>query len=219
MARITRLLPDELERLLLLQPMIFADYRHSRKPFDLAYIFGETTDNEDSGFEKAISLVRAKMTTALGMCSGSTDAGYPGYEHSVRRLREKGLSRRVLIIPIRVKGRPNTRSEADALVRVTDITKAVAIIAPPFHIFRAFVSTVTAMFESGRLIRVYAVPGSALPWSTRVRHSQGTLDNTREGLLGNELERLERYRDQHYGSLADAVKISEYFAWRNSVDA
>lgn len=215
--RTTRLPAWELELLFTIMPRIYADYRDPRRgPLALTYLYSETTDNEDSNFLKAVELQRGGYLRSLGMCRGSTENGYAGFEHSVERLKAFSFKETTEILPIDVAGNVNTGTEAAALADACRMLKGdLGIIAPPFHLMRAFMTTVTAIQRIKLPLRVYAIPGATAPWSEYVRHSQGTLENTRAGLITDELARLERYRAQEYGSMISAQEAISYLNWRD----
>ncbi len=219
---LTNLPATDLEAMVLLTQRVFADYRSPRQgKFGLVYNYSETTDNEDSGLLKVVELARAGAALQFGICEGSTENGYAGYKHSVDRLAEWGFygGRRpdVSITPIKVRGNVNTGTEAEALVRYASVANIgdVGIVAPPFHLLRAFMTTVSAMLRLDKTLRIYAIMGDELSWTQEVRHSQGTLVRTREELLGTELERLEKYRTKECGSMISAQKGLEYLRWRD----
>lgn len=226
--RLTNLSPSELEDFFLLEPRVFSDYRHPISgKFAIVYNFSETTDNEISGFRKVVELAQTRSMNQLGICSGSTECGYAGFDHSMRRLQALGLGQIVSpragsepsatrVEAIHVQGNVNTGSEAEALVRYgASLGGDIGIVAPAFHLVRAFTTTVSAMVRLDKMQRVYAIAGAPLPWTESVRHSQGTLENTRADLLADELKRLEKYRAEEYGSMLNAKSVLEYLNWRD----
>jgi hypothetical protein len=60
-------------------------------------------------------------------------------------------------------------------------------------------SVITAIansrYEGAPNIKVYCAVGATLPWGEEVAHSQGTLRETRAGLIGTELDRILKYQD------------------------
>ena len=212
----TTLQASELEDLFCLSARVFADYRSPPLgPFALAYIMSETSDNEESGFLRAVELARTGAMLAIGICDGDTTHGYDGFDHSVDRLKVYGLSNSFPIEKI-VTDRVNTRTEADSLIPCMMGRKGdLAIIAPPFHIVRAFVTMVTVVRQLDVPLRVYAVPGVPLQWTAKVRHSQGDLVSTRAGLLTDELTRLEKYQAVDGGSMLPADEVLKYLDWRD----
>ena len=226
--RLTNLSALELEKFFVLLPHIFCDYRDPRRgPYELVYIFSETPDNEDSTFLKAIELVNEGATKRLGIAEGDLGHGYMGFDHSVRRLREFGLNLNddVPISKFDVRGNVNTLSEARLLAEygMKKMRGDMGIIAPPFHLARAFITTVSAFFNFGGCsnklpfpVRIYAIPGIPLSWTQTVAHSQGTLVKTRAGLLGDELVRLEMYRVPAFGNMVSTRNVFDYLDWRDS---
>ena len=217
--RITSLSPEELEDFFRLLPRILCDYRPpNRGPFELVFVFGETPDNADSSLLKAIELASAGAMKALGMCGGGPAHGYGGFDASVERLKALGWDGRVPIIPIDVtdeRGNTNTLLDARGLIRhASALSGDIGVLAPAFHLLRTFITTITGL--GGQSKRVYAIAGTPLPWTERVVHSQGIVENTRAGLLEDELGRLERYRAEEYGSLFSAAAVLRYLNWRDT---
>jgi len=214
--QLTNLLASDLEDFFKLLPRIFADYRDFRRgQLEMLYLFSQTPDNEDSVFLRAIEMANASMTKNIGIAEGEKGHGYEGFDRSVERLRALGWKDQVPIMQFNLDGNVNSRSEAIAL---TDYALAhrgdIGIIAPPFHIARAFMTTVSVIAAAPT--RVYAYPGVSMPWNARVAHSQGTLVNTRSGLLVDELKRLEKYRAKECGGLFTAGQVLDYLDWRDS---
>lgn len=215
--RLTALSAEDLEDFFLLVPRIFGDYRDPRRgPFELAYIYANTPSNEDSMFLRAIDLANARQIRSLGTSDGDLGFGYEGFGHSLKRLYALGWKKteEIPIVKFDVKGNVNTGSEARLLADYMRGKKGdLAVIAPPFHIVRAFMTTITAL--AGAPVRVYAIPGVLLPWMEEAVHSQGTLKKPRKDLLGSELQRLEKYRVPEFGSMLSAGKVIEYLNWRD----
>jgi hypothetical protein len=216
--RITNLSVEEMETFFLLLPRIFCDYRDpSRGPYKIAFIYSNTPDNEDSSFLKAIELVNAGTVESLGTSEGERGRGYEGFDHSVERLKILGLKNNMPIVKFNVEGYANTGSEAQKLAEYarTIADGDIAIIAPPFHMVRVFMTTVTALKRNDVSIRAYAVPGIPLPWLQEATHSQGIIKNIRSELLVGELHSLEKYRAAEFGSMLSAKDVIEYLNWRD----
>ncbi|MFZ2555381.1 MAG: hypothetical protein WAZ27_02740 [Minisyncoccia bacterium] len=219
--RITDLPPDELERFCMLSPRIFGDYRNpTRGPFRMAFIYANTIDNEGCNFLRAIELENAGAINSLGVSEGSLGFGYEGFAHSLERLRYLGWRDTVPIVKIDVGGQVNTGTEAQKLVEYIDQHFAVgddlAVIAPHFHIERAFTTTVTALKRNNVSVRAYAVPGAPLNWTQVAKHSLGIVEGKRADLLKGELQRREKYRALECGSMATAQDVIDYLDWRDS---
>lgn len=215
--RVTSLPAEELEAFFFLLPRIFCDYRDPRRgPFKMAFIYSNTPDNEDSSFLRAIELANAGATESVGTSEGERGRGYEGFDHSVKRLRALGLQH-VSVLKFDSGGNVNTGSEAHKLAEYARTIAGgdIAVIAPPFHIVRVFMTTVTALKRNDVTARVYAVPGTPLPWLQKATHSQGTLVRLRSELLNDELERLEKYRATEFGSMLSAKEVIEYLDWRD----
>lgn len=215
---LTNLSANELEDFFLLLPRIYADYRDpQRGPLGMLYVYSETPDNEDSSFKRAIELADAGLVKNLGLAGSAGESGYAGYDHSIKRLIALGWRQRVQIMEFCMQGRKlNTLSEAKMLASWADTRgrgEDIGIVAPPFHLVRTFMTTVSAMRENP--VRVYAYPGVAISWSENVVHSQGIVRDTRAGLLVGELKRLETYRAPNYGNMATAREVLEYLKWRD----
>lgn len=213
--RLTGLSAEELEAFFQLLPRIFCDYKDPRRgPFKLVYVFSETNSNWDSCFLKAIELANTGATESLGIADGDLGHGYDGFDASITRLKSLGWKDRVPIMKFDLKGNANTMSEAVLLAkRAQGMRGDIGVVAPPFHMPRAFMTTITAL--GGIPTRVYSLPGVSLPWMEQAAHSQGTLMNTRADLLGDELARLEKYRAPEFGSMFSAREVLEYLNWRD----
>ena len=215
MATISTLEAGALEELVFLTQRVMADFRPARTPSSLLYVFSNTPDNECSSFERAALHERAGETAAIGICSGETAHGYAGFEHSLRQLQTLGVDA-CCVVPISVEGAVNTYTEAQALARhCRTMAGDLEITAPPFHIVRAFMTTITALRNEGVRHRVFARMGTPVRWGDVVTHSQGTLRATRADLLASELRRIDRYRDEEFGRLATAREVLEYLSWRD----
>ena len=221
--RVTALPAADLEGFFQLLPRIYADYHDPRRgPFKMAYMYANTPDNEDSMFLRAIELANAGAIESLGTSEGDLGYGYEGFDHSVARLKALGWKDKVPLVKLDVGGNVNTGSEAQKLAEYllnydsglwmkTDL----AIIAPPFHLPRAFMTTVTALHRADLKMRVYPICGVPLPWNEEAVHSQGTLKKKRADLLDSELQRLEKYRAAEFGSMLPPSEVLKYLDWRD----
>lgn len=214
--RLTGFSAKELEDFFLLLPRIFCDYRDpGRGPLKMLYLYGETTDNDRSVHLTAIEMANVGAMKSIGIAEGELGHGYAGFDVTVERLKSCGWSNEMPIVKCDTNGNVNTPSEARALVRYAQVVGGdIGIVAPAFHLLRAFMTTVTAIGDGD--LRVYAIPGAPLRWSEQVVHSQGVLRNTRVGLLGDELKRLEKYRTPEYGGMLSAAQVLRYLKWRDA---
>ena len=229
--RITGLSTEELEAFFLLLPRIYSDYRDPRRgTFELAYIYANTPDNEASIFIKAAELANAGGTKALGTSEGALGLGYEGFDHSIQCLRAFGLKDGFpvvkFLVDVNEKGvrNVNTGSEAQKLAEYAKSLAGggrnggdIAVIAPPFHIVRAFMTTVTALKREGDIpVRVYAVPGVPLSWSQQIEYGQKLEKKPRYKSLDDDLQRLEKYRAPEFGGMLSARQVLNYLDWRDS---
>jgi len=177
------------------------------------YLFAETADNQRSSFERAVH----ENFSSLGVfiSGGSSVAGYPGADDWKERLRLLGVpAERIQLVYL--NGPPDTKTEADVLIQYAaeHDWKEFAIIAPPFHQLRCFLSLLGSMKTMGRMdLRVYNWVGASLPWQQTVTHSQGTLKATREELIGYEFKRILTYASK--GDLVTVDEALEYLKHRD----
>jgi len=213
---ITRFEVDELEALLFLSQRVLADYRDPRRgPLQMLYIFANTTDNADSTFVRAVDMEQSGAMKNLGLAEGTLGHGHAGFSASLKRLRQLGWSDSVPVRALDVDGVVNTLREAEELHDYSIYHRGdIGIVAPPFHLVRAFVSVVSTI--AAHPMRVYAYPGVPLPWSEEVVHSQGVVRGTRSNLLKSELERLAKYRASEFGGLLSAREVLQYLDWRDT---
>ncbi len=218
--RATSLPAEDLEDFFRLLPRIYGDYRDPRRgPYKLAYMYANTPDNEDSMFLRAIKLANAGEIESLGTSEGDLGHGYEGFDYSVGRLRMLGWKSQVPLVKLDVGGNVNTGSEAAKLAAYMKAyagrgSTDLAVIAPAFHLPRAFMTTVTALHNAGVVLRVYPIAGVPLPWLQEAAHSQGA-KNTRAGWLTGELQRLEKYRAPEFGNMLSAKEVLDYLDWRD----
>ncbi len=222
--RASNLSAEEMEDFFRLLPRIYSDYRDPRRgPFKLAYMYANTSDNQDSMFLRAIELAKAGAIESLGTSDGDLGHGYEGFDFSVGRMRMLGWRDHVPLIKLDVGGNVNTGSEAAKLAEYVRSFAGggmnggdLAVIAPAFHLPRAFMTTVTALHNVGlAAVRVYPICGVSLPWLQEAVHSQGTLKKKRTNLLDSELQRLEKYRAPEFGSMLSAKEVLDYLNWRD----
>lgn len=181
----------------------------------MLYIFSETVDNFDSSLIKTVELANVGLAKSIGICGKEETSGFPGFDWTSERLYKLGLKRDVPIVRIYLEESLNTRSEAIALIsHVRTLHGDVGIIAPAFHLVRAFMTTVSVV--AGIPLHVFAIPGIPLSWGENVVHSQGVLRNTRLGLINDELTRIGKYQAPEFGSLCNAQNVLSYLEWRDS---
>lgn len=192
------------ERMLELVVRVLYDYRPPKLNIVpdqfVVYLFSETKDNQESSLEKVIVLRDAGGVSRITLCDGDTNHGYPGFAAWKEYLVSRGVPEGE-IMPVAspvTQTSANTLTEAQALVRAAKELgwSELVIIAPPFHQVRCFITMVSVLFDEYPELKVYNEVGVSLPWSEKVRHSQGVLQATRSELIHTELERIERYHEK-----------------------
>ena len=186
------------------------------------FLFGQTRDNESSVLYRALREFTAGNSDSISFsrCLDPHDCekthGSPGFEPWTSFLVHCGIPRKMIIpADIPVVPKVHTRTEADALVQVAkrECWNEALIIASPFHLPRAFLSTVKAASEANDQIKIYAIPGTVLPWHQEVVHSQGTTKGTRIEILRGEFRRIKEYSEN--GSIAHPGQGLEYLDKRD----
>src|SRR3989344_3265796 len=188
-----RLTAGEMRDMLAVEPFIMGDTRDPlRGPYETVYVFAETEDNAYSPLMKAVQLANNGLTRSISISESGTGAGYPGFERYVEDLYSYGLPRDFTvengkIRRIVVTGNPNTLSEAQALVHdIANRGGDLGVIAPPFHLVRAFMTAITALThtapETASSKNMWAIKGTDQPPFQVALHSQGIAKDTRIGL-------------------------------------
>ncbi len=202
---------NDTEKLLRLQTMVLCDQSPDFSKVEPMYLVGETSDNEDSVFDRP----ERDGFYPVWITAGET-TGYPGAQSWLDAIvnRYHIARHRVHLIPM---DEPlNTKTEMEALVRYTQRERQhmLRLVAAPFHQLRSFLTILGAMKRlSAMTLKVYNLPGVALPWQAEALHSQGVLRATREDLIGTELERIARYTAQ--GDLAPVDEALAYLRQRS----
>lgn len=86
----------------------------------------------------------------------------------------------------------HTLREAKAAVTACKAAgaSALVIVATPFHLPRALLTTLSVAAQSDKHLKIYSHTGLPLRWDETVTHSQGLLVGDRESLLDSEMERM-----------------------------
>lgn len=185
---------------------------------DSAYVFGQTSANQDSALLAAAALYQGKKTKniVIGVLEGFGEC-YPGFEVWREKLAELGVPSEH-IIAISIVGDPpaNTNTEAKSFVRfaLKNNWRRVYVVAPPIHVVRAFINTISANTFAGSGLMIYAHAGRPDAWQEEIVHSQCKARGRRKDLLFGELERIERYHEK--ADLVSAREILEYLDWRDA---
>ncbi|WP_276496442.1 YdcF family protein [Pontibacter litorisediminis] len=184
---------------------------------DALFLFGQTEDNQESGFAVARQLLEQERVQKVLFLKTKPLSGYPGYEAWHRELVSRGIS------PQRIEGIPDpgtaylhTLIEAEAMAKHAKAKgyQTVAVAAAPFQQPRAFMAAATAARRHYPQLCLYSIPGKALPWCREATHSQGKVENTRAGLIAGEMERIHKYNAQ--GDLDSVGQVLSYLNRRDS---
>jgi len=204
-----------------LQTLLAAE-RPPEQP-SLVYLFGQTADNESSVLAVANAYHERGVPIAfIGHDNVDPISGYPGFLDWQQKLKEQGIPLEGMQ-PIRgttymEEGvlRSNTYTEAEALVEHArnNNLSSVVVIAPDFHLVRAFTSVVSFALQRYPELKVYAKAGAALPSNEVVTHSQGVVQATREELPAIERERFEIYHRK--GDLVSPGEVVAYIKRRDT---
>ncbi len=193
---------------------------------EVAYLFGQTKDNEASVLEKGVEIFHKGIPLAISRHPGGT--GYPGFPRWKEYFKVMHVNS-LFPIPQENEGDPVTSTliEAKSLVSFmegTGITR-FGIVSSPFHQLRAFFTVVSEIVKveakiskemflpEDQKLRVYSIPGMPLPWHEEVLHSQGVERGTREAFLTSDWEKTKSYINKR--DLVDSSRILEYLEWRD----
>lgn len=194
---------------------IFCDIQPNHTA-DGVFLFGQTTDNQQSVLLKAHQLLTDSLTSQIMFAQTPAFSGHPGYEAWKKELMQAGIDEKYITgIPIPNTPVLHTLIEAESLINFAKINTyhTLYITASPFHQLRAFMTAVTATLKIDPTIRLYSQTGTSLPWLEEVLHSQGKTKGTRNQLITGELERIEKY--QRKGDLASVEAVLAYLNKRD----
>ena len=216
-------LNDEAIELIVLIHRIFSDSSELPYGVDVAYLVGETEDNQDSVFLTGMNLMKSKNPFGfsvgwLGISNGPTGHGYPGFTAWKKELLQySGIEdRMILSIPYHGGEQFNTYTEAKEFIRNAKERRwtSACITAALFHHVRAFITFVSIALVEYPEISLYSVPGAVLEWGEFVRHSQGLQMGMRIDILRDEMKKLYRYYHETK-SLVPVREILAYFERRD----
>ncbi len=167
----------------------------------MLYLVGQTRDNQDSVLDQTLNW--SGLIGFIGYPNTEEVFGYPGSdvwtEALIERDRDPRNFRYIYDSFITVGGKRivHTLSEMQAMVRFAKEKdmRSVAIVAPPFHLMRAFMSAVLAAQIYYPTLRIHPRLGE-LDWNASVRHSQGKVVGTPASLLVSEITRIFTYQAQ-----------------------
>ena len=162
------------------------------------YLFVEHEDNEDSSFKGVIELIDKNAAAEIFLMNHGKYAGSPGYMHWHEKLEKYVGSGRIRPIRIDNPLGINTMSESIALLRYAyeEKRKSFYLVAPPFHILRAFMTAASVAIRHGSEINFFAYPGAPQDLNKSVKHSQGKGPFPRWKWFELELESIRTYSSQ-----------------------
>lgn len=182
-----------------------------------AYLYCTTIDNQVSVFRSAKMLISHRMVSRIYILDAQAMSGYPGVVKFQDGLREFGLSaNQIECVPYSGTTSINTLTESQALIRFAKEKElgSIAVVSPPFHQFRAFMTAVSAALELFPQLSLYSYPGLTLNWLDLAVHSQGSLQAQRRQLIQDELIRIDTY--QKKGDLAGFKDVLDYLDRRDA---
>lgn len=93
--------------------------------------------------------------------------------------------------------RVHSGTEAQAAIRYAkqEGLRSLALVAPEFHIARAFMHFVTAALSEYPELQIWPIAGEPLPWDEIVVHSQGTQRDTRRAIAEAEYKKIFTYKE------------------------
>lgn len=187
-------------------------------PVDVAYLFGETKDNQESVLRAGALLYLTGPAEKIAICGLKKSHGYPGAESWWEKLISLGVPEEDIYEISPAKDfPPSTHAEALGLARYAKSKnwKSVYVVAPPLHQLRAFVTTVTETLQEYPKLLIYSFPGMPQNWEEYIVHSQGIQKGTRSELLTEELKKIEKYYKK--GDLVSAEEVLRYLDWRDDI--
>jgi hypothetical protein len=187
---------------------------------DMVYLVGQTKGNQ----EEVLAVAREFPGVPVGFIGhdGTESSGFPGGSAWRKELQRKDPHRLFdpsSLVPILgsftvgADGvlRGHTRTEMQALVdhAIGAKLKKIIIVAPRFHMPRAYMTAVTVLLEKKHPeISIYAKNADDLPWLEKTVHSQGSEAGRRIDFIKTEAERIEKY--QKLGHLASLEEVEAY---------
>jgi hypothetical protein len=185
---------------------------------DAAYLFAQTPDNQASVLFKGWHLLEQGITPKLMFAQTGERSGYLGYEVWRQQLLAWNVAETCLEgVAVSYDVILHTLSEAEAMVKQAKQRgyQTLLVVAPPFHLPRAFMTAITAALREYPEIQIYSQPGEALAWMGEAVHSQGNEKALRKDLIQGEAERIAKYQAQ--GDLAAYEEVLLYLNNRDAV--
>ncbi|MEM7032738.1 MAG: YdcF family protein [Chloroflexota bacterium] len=182
---------------------------------DAAYLFSQTRDNQQSALDTGVKLFEENKTQKILITDSEPRSGYLGFSVWFQQLVQMGVPEENLQgVPTHDFPVLHTLAEATAVVRYAkaQALKTLLVVSPPFHMLRAFMTTVSVALRDYPSLKIFSQPGRTLPWKEVVVHSQGTLNLVRHDLIHSEIERIATY--QAKGDLAATQDVLAYLNQR-----
>jgi hypothetical protein len=188
---------------------------------DAAVLYGQTKENEGVMLDALADAYWEGLAEWLalpdfeGLARGELMVS--SFEAWEDLLCERGVPRDMIIsYPTATDVPPSTDAEAKGLVRFAKERgwASVAIVVPPLHAVRAFVSTIAPVVREYPELRVYSAPSVAPSWAESVFHSGSMPRARRADHIAGEFEKMERYQKQ--GSHLSPQEVLDYLNWRDS---
>jgi hypothetical protein len=196
---------------------------------DAAYLYGNTPDNEGPVLKAGLDLYENRPVSALYLCgvaeyrakpdSPIAYAGAPAWRTWLREqdVRDEDI-RDIEGPPKGVVSHTGTEAQRLILLAKKEGWENLFIVAPPFHMPRCLINTVSMAIRHEASVRIYCVPGRPDPWHESAVHSQGLTSGKRIDLIDGEWQRINTWYDNDL-DLEPADKILKYLAWRDSETA
>ena len=187
-----------------------------KTPADVAYLFGETADNESSVLVAASLMWKLGRTKLIALCGHSGGRGYPGFDNWKEKLVGLGVpAKKIIGVSLSRDFPPSTHAESFGLVRYAKDNdwKIIYVVAPPIHQLRAFVTVVTAVLRERSPLLIYNFVGIPQRWEEHIIHSQGVQEGTRSELLVGEMKKIEKYYKK--GDLVSGEEALKYLDKRD----
>lgn len=184
------------------------------------HLVGQTDHNRKSVTGKAVELALRGCCNCFTMMK-EAGAGFSGGAVWEAETRALVGSTPITIYQLPYGSLSNGKKMVNTLgepLSVVPLAKELAwpsmgVIAPEFHLLRAFMSFVTVALEEYPELKIYSIVGLPLDLNERVLHSQGKLEATREELAEIEKKKVGEYQD--LGWLVSYTTALEYLNKRD----
>ncbi len=175
---------------------VFKDAEPAGFIADVVYLFGQTSDNEDSPIEVGAELWHTGRAALVGIGDCETGHGYPGFAVWHAKLRKLGVPP-TNIVPVKISSGVNVNTLTESITLVLEAKKQgwrkIFMSAAPVHQLRAFLTVVNQAVNLYPEVLIYNKAGRELWWDEYVSHSQGITEGKRSGILYGEFDRIRDY--------------------------